>query len=499
MNWKMRIGTFCRLKPFTCILVLCLGIPAAVAKNADVPVLADSTEAQPVKAFKEAHPQLEEFTITEFRYHGNERTKPFVIQQEMHLDKGDTVKMDKLRSTFERSEKALMNTRLFSKVKLVPIWLKRGKARVIVGVEERWYTYPRPIFELADRNFNNWWFNRGGGIDRVSYGLELTQKNMRGRNERLKLITQLGYNERYGLFYHIPYLSRRSDLGLRFGARFSRSKKTPYAAEGQNLNFYDQDEKYVNKQFTSQVRLIHRSTIDISHSWEAEFHSNWVAQPITQRNRDYYRGERQTQRFIRLRYQYERDFRDRVDYPTDGYLLRLEALQWGMGLFEGPSTTAFNGNYQVFEELNDRFTMGAKLAGRYSLPGDQPFSIERGFGYGKMFVRGYEYYVINGQDYALNRNELRYRVFGTKVKLPGVIPDKFEHIPFTLRLKAFTDHGVVWNHYTPPDARNLANQYLVGYGLGLDITSYYDFIFRLEYAFNDRSESDLFFHFGLPF
>jgi hemolysin activation/secretion protein len=79
------------------------------------------------------------------------------------------------------------------------------------------------------------------------------------------------------------------------------------------------------------------------------------------------------------------------------------------------------------------------------------------------------------------------------------VPEKFRDIPVTLRLKAFTDQGVVWDHYTEQEAPNLANQYLFGYGVGVDVTSYYDFNFRLEYAFNDRSESDLFLHFGLPF
>ena len=478
------------LKALLCFLAGCLALPAARC---------DSTEMQPIKVFKKRYPGVEHFTIKDFRFQGNERTEPFVIRREMHLSIGDTVKTDKLRKNFKRAEKELMNTRLFNDVRLVPVWLDRGEARVIVGVEERWYTFPRPIFELADRNLNNWWFQRGGSLSRISYGLSLTQGNIRGRNEQLELLTQLGFNQRYGLFYTIPYLSANSDLGLRFGASYSRSQKTPYAADGHTLQFYNEDDTYVNKQFASQVRLIHRPTIDISHRWEAEFHSNWVAQPITQKNREYYMGERQTQRFIRLRYQFQQDGRDRVDYPTDGYLLRLEAFQWGVNLFEGPTTTAFNGNYQRYEPLSDRLTMATGVAGRYSLPGNQPFSIERGFGYGKMFVRGYEYYVINGQDYALNRNELRYRLFGTEVDLPGVVPDKFQKVPFTIRVKAFSDQGVVWNHYTPPEVNNLANQYLIGYGVGVDITSYYDFIFRLEYAFNNRAESDLFFHFGLPF
>lgn len=454
---------------------------------------------RPIAKFKAKFPDVDSFMVKDFVIQGNQKTKRFVVFREIPLEKGDTIPMDKLRKTLKKSEKKLMNTSLFNKVRMAPIWLEKGRARIIIAVEERWYTFPKPIFELADRNFNTWWVQKDAKLDRVSYGLRLYQENVRGRNEQLELLTQLGFNQKYGIFYKIPYLKKHKRTGLRLGVRYSRSHKTPYSAEGQNLNFYNDDEEYINKQFTSQVKLIHRPTIDIGHRAEVEFHSNWVAKPIILRNAEYYRGERQVQRFLRLRYQYQEDYRDRVNYPTDGYLLQLEALQWGVGAFEGPSTTAINGIYNHYEKLSDRWTIANAGAARYSLPGDQPFSIEQGFGYGKIFVRGYEYYVINGQDYVLNRNDLRYRIFSTKINLPEIIPDQFQTVPLDVRLKAFGDHGVVLDHYQQQEAPNLANRYLTGFGLGMDVTTYYDVTFRLEYAMNNRSESDLFLHFGLPF
>ena len=46
---------------------------------------------------------------------------------------------------------------------------------VMVDVKERWYIFPLPIFELADRNFNEWWKTRD--FSRTNYGLSVVQNN----------------------------------------------------------------------------------------------------------------------------------------------------------------------------------------------------------------------------------------------------------------------------------------------------------------------------------
>jgi hypothetical protein len=41
----------------------------------------------------------------------------------------------------------------------------------------------------------------------------------------------------------------------------------------------------------------------------------------------------------------------------------------------------------------------------------------------------------------------------------------------------------------------LANDLLVGYGLGIDLVTYYDWVIRFEYSFNKKGESGFFIHF----
>ena len=80
------------------------------------------------------------------------------------------------------------------------------------------------IFQLADRNFNEWWENYNHDLSRVIYGLKLYQYNMRGRNETLTLTAQFGFIQRYELMYRIPYLDKRQKQGLIFQTDYIDAK-----------------------------------------------------------------------------------------------------------------------------------------------------------------------------------------------------------------------------------------------------------------------------------
>ena len=44
-----------------------------------------------------------------------------------------------------------------------------------------------------------------------------------------------------------------------------------------------------------------------------------------------------------------------------------------------------------------------------------------------------------------------------------------------------------------------SNEFLYGYGLGLDFVTYYDIVFRVEFSANKFGETGLFLHFNAPF
>ena len=54
------------------------------------------------------------------------------------------------------------------------------------------------------------------------------------------------------------------------------------------------------------------------------------------------------------------------------------------------------------------------------------------------------------------------------------------------------DVGYVYNKYFT--ANSLVNRALYTEGFGLDVVTYYDFVFRFEYSFNQLGEKGFFFH-----
>ena len=85
---------------------------------------------------------------------GNRITRDPVILRELSLKQGDVVFSADVPDILDLDRKKLLNTRLFNTVEIRTIETEDMRIDLIVEVNERWYTFPAPIFELADRNFN---------------------------------------------------------------------------------------------------------------------------------------------------------------------------------------------------------------------------------------------------------------------------------------------------------------------------------------------------------
>ncbi len=151
-----------------------------------------------------------------------------------------------------------------------------------------------------------------------------------------------------------------------------------------------------------------------------------------------------------------------------------------------------------YVKLGGKFYYASGLSAKVSLIEDQPYYYQKGLGYGRDFVRGYEYYVVDGQHYGVLKNNVKWEIVSTRVKKVGFIPsEKFSKLYYAFYLNLFTDIGYsVDNLHAATNP--LANELLVGYGIGLDLVTYYDFVFRFEYSINKMGESGFFIHFIPP-
>ena len=127
------------------------------------------------------------------------------------------------------------------------------------------------------------------------------------------------------------------------------------------------------------------------------------------------------------------------------------------------------------------------------------YYFENALGYDEV-NRGYEYYVINGQDYCLFKNSLKWNIVPNKVKTINAIPfSKFKKVHYSVYADIFYDSGYVWdsNYFTQNNF--LANQYIYSAGVGLSFITYYDKLLILEFSVNKFGEAGIFINFEAPF
>ena len=65
-------------------------------------------------------------------------------------------------------------------------------------------------------------------------------------------------------------------------------------------------------------------------------------------------------------------------------------------------------------------------------------------------------------------------------------------------LNVFADAGYVHNEFPNP-TNTMVNNWQFSAGVGLDLVTYYDQVFRIDYAINRYLDHGIFVHIGTPF
>lgn len=428
---------------------------------------------------------------------GNKITRLTVVTRELFLHEGDTIPLLFFDRLIERSRENLMNTGIFHFVKITPQLTDSNHAIVVIEVTEKWYIFPMPIFELVDRNFNEW--AKSGDWSRVNYGTYINWDNFRGRNETLRFLFRWGYSQRIGLFYDIPYINKNQEEGISVGFAYGRNREAAYGVEQSKLLRFKSFDEYVQKEVYAMARYTRRSGFYHSSSFTAEYRYESITDTIANLNPGYLGQGRTGQELITLSYQFRHDRRDYKIYPLKGYLFDFIAVKNGLGLLRNePDLLILQSQIKYYHQLANRWYIASSVKGKLSGQSEAPYFNQKGFGFGNDFVRGYEYYVVPGQNWFLNRNSLKFALLPQRVvELPISFLKKFRTIPYAFYLNANFDMGYARDRQFSRQ-NPLGNTWLMGYGVGLDYVTYYNLMFRLEYSFNKLGESGFFIHFTAP-
>lgn len=423
---------------------------------------------------------------------GNRITRDHIILRELTYKTGDTVYSFDLPRVLDLDKKKLINTRLFNTVDIRILELDSTRMDVLIDVTERWYTFPSPVFELFDRNFNEWWQNYNHDFDRVNYGLRLYQFNMRGRNETLGIHVQFGYSRKFDLSYRIPYIDKKRKHGLSFALQYMETKNMPFQTNDHKLEYVEADH-VVQTVHKGALTYLYRPSFYQSHALRMEYVNTRIDNSIAELKPGYLGNENVKQHFLALTYQFTSDHRDYIAYPLKGHYFTTFVTKSGLTASDDLHKLEASFIYAGFLDLTKGFYFSNNVIGYASVPTDLPYYNYSALGYKKQFVRGYEVYVIEGPAYLLNKMTLKKRIFARTYHWQDMPIPQFRHIPFAVYLKMYADVGYVSN-YPGYWGTRLTDKLLTGIGSGIDLTGSYDVVLRLEYSYNGEGRSGFFVH-----
>ncbi len=118
------------------------------------------------------------------------------------------------------SEKALLkiknriqNLFLFNRVELEIHQLEQ-KQILLILLTESWYVFPVPLLFINEHDWK-----------KLSYGVQLTHYNFRGRNEKLRIGGWWGYNPAFYASYFNPWIGQNTRLILGLGISRRKNRK----------------------------------------------------------------------------------------------------------------------------------------------------------------------------------------------------------------------------------------------------------------------------------
>jgi len=441
--------------------------------------------------------QVNVITINDIKVIGNKKTKEAIILREIDFYKGDTISSFDLEDRMLGNEQGIFNTGLFNKVKISGFNKFENTADVLIEVEERWYIWPSATLELIDRNFNSWWNDFDRDLSRTIYGGRLNYENISGNNDVLTIVYKNGFLKEYRLEYELPFIDKRKIYGIKPKIKYKEHKELALKTTSNQQEFIPFDQVSLTE-FEAAFGISRRRKFNIVKGLEVSYHRNTIIDSVLIFNPNYQLNNKLQIQHFSLDFYFEYDDTDIAFYPMDGFYHRTEIQKAGLGIFEDVNYFRVKNNNVLYRSLNDKWSGLLNAKWQISFPNNQPYKFKQALGYDDTNVRGHELYLMDGQHYLLFRSAIRYKLTEFEIQNPIQSIRQFKSVPFAVYLKYYNELGKVWevnDNYLNP----LNNRWLPGTGVGIDISSFYDLVFSMEYSFNAIGEHGIFLQFNFEY
>ena len=431
--------------------------------------------------------------ISSINVFGNKKTKTYIILREIQFNPGDQLAKDKLPAEFVQARNQVYNTNLFTEVKIDSAYLADSSITVNVFVKEKWYIYPTPQFQLADRSFNEWIKTYHANLNRVVYGLKFAHYNFSGRRDQLRIYLLNGYARNITVSYNNPYINPALTQGLNLGGGFTQNREIPFKTNYYNKLIDYRKDGFVRNSFNVLAGISKRTGFFKRMSLDLYFnYINADDSLLTSKyNPHYFNSSKHYQVFPDFNLSVSYANTDNNNYPLKGWIYGYSLFKRGLKFSGGINGTTLQGTVLRFIPHGHEWYSSIQASGILRLPFEQAYINQRAIGYGNLTLRGLEYYVVDGVAAGVAKYTLSKKLAAFNIPVPFKIK-ALPYIPFKIFAKTYADAGY---SYIPHqyDTR-LNNRFLYTGGIGLDIVTLYDITFKVEYSFNQLGEKGLFLH-----
>ena len=424
---------------------------------------------------------------------GNKKTKNYIVLRELSFKPGDTLTISDLVKGFRSAHDRLINTHLFNEVVIFLKDFQGYVAEVEIDVKERWYIFPLPYFKPVDRNFSAW-AQKDYSLSRVNYGAKFTHYNFTGRNDNLTAWLITGYTRQFELYYNQPYADAALKHGFGFGFTYAELKEVDALTVGNTQYFVNSDTipyagKYLSHQFSVSARYFYRPRLKVRHTVNASVVTASVDSAVTVYNPHYFDNGRRRVVYPELIYTFNYTDVDYVSYPLNGIIFETAFTKRGvdrdMNLWQ--LSTRLTRSFP----LARKWWFGVQNINVLKLPLNQPFYNQGLIGYGDLYLRGLDRYVVDGTAGIVLKNTLFRELLNLNIPVSRT-GGSHDHIPLRIYATAFSDYGYAYNRDFK--ANSLVNRMLYTAGFGIDIVTFYDLSFKFDYGFNQLGQNGLFLH-----
>ncbi len=422
---------------------------------------------------------------------GNKKTREFIVLREIPFKTGEEYSLEGLVKKFEVARRQLMNTALFTSVTVTAKNITGTRIDIIVEMKERWYLFPLPYFKPVDRNLNQWLVEQKASLSRVNYGAKIYYNNATGRNDKFRLTLGNGYTKQLSVSYDRLYIDKQLKWGMKVAFAAGKNRELNYNTINDKQVFLKDKNNYIRTFTNASVELTYRRAIKTRHSFGVGYINEQIKDTIVTLNPSFFKSGRNRISFPGINYTLTYFDLDYIPYPTKGYAAQLSVGKSG-----------FNNIINIWQlhvkglaiwPVSSKSFFSVNTYGGIKLPFKQPYFNQRFLGYGDVFMQGFEYYVIDGVAGGYLKTTYTRELLNCKVKVPSRKKGKEgERIPVRIFGKVFGNTGYV--HNPQPGDNSLSNTLLYSGGVGIDIFTFYDITFKLEWAFNSLGQNGLFLH-----